>query len=749
MAGAPPPEAPGWSERRWVRALRAARGRPLGFTLLLLVVAILVKDVEVVRDIRLRAFDAYQDLAPRHRARPWVTIVAIDDRSLQAHGQWPWPRGLVAELVSKILAAEPAALGIDLLMPEPDRLSPSRIAALPGIDPDTRARLVQLPDPDAMLADALRGRPVVVGVAGAESPPKNPDAEPPLLRAPIQSFGGDPARFVRRFPSTLRSIDQIDAAAEGHGLLSADPEAGIVRRLPVLGVVGSADAADPAFLPALSLEVLRIAARAKGFTVRVDRDGVRSITVAGRVVPTDPDGRAWIHFSRALDARFVSAADVLAGRVDRDRLEGRVVLLGATALALGDVQATPVATWHADPRGKREPIRDDRMPGVEIHAQLIENILDGAPLSRPRWARWAEVGALLVTGVVLVGLLPILRIPIAMPVALVLIGALAVAGFPFYRYGRLLIDSVLPAGALAIVFTGMLAVGLTAADSHRRMLRRQLQQEREEAARIAGELEAAAKIQMGILPDPRVVLADEPRLEVWASLEPAREVGGDLYDVFRLDEDRVCLLVGDVTDKGVPASLFMAVSKALCKSAGLRNPTDPGAILGQANAEISRDNPGQLFVTVWTGVLDLRNGRLSHANAGHDAPYLVSSAGGPPTQLGQASGPPLCFLEDFDYDATSIAMRRGDILCVVTDGVTDARNAAGEMYGRERLERLLAELSAAPTAAAVGEAVRDGVGAFSHGVAQADDVTILVLRWNGPEKGKASASGDGVRVSAH
>ena len=723
-------DSPGWSERPWVRALRRARGRPFGFALLVVVVVALFADLQALRDIRLRTFDAYQAWAPRARIRDRVTIVAIDDRSLEVHGQWPWPRTLMAELMRKIFEGRPAAVGVDILMPEPDRSSPARLAALPGIDPETKLRLAQLPDPDATLAEALRGQPVVVGIAGVESARRSGAPDAPLRRAPVRLIGEDPVRFVRRFASTIRSLDLIDSAAAGHGLLSVDPEAGIVRRVPLLAAVGAPNDQDPALLPTLALEVLRVAGKSPGFIVRADRHGVETVSVAGRAIPTDPDGRAWIHFSPSDDRRFVSAADVLAGRVERERLDGHVVLLGTRAVALADFQATPVAAPQLDERGT--PLRDDRMPGVEIHAQLIENILDDAPLRRPRWARWAEVGMLAVAGSVLVGVLPIFQIRTAMPLAVVLVAATATLGFPLYRYRLLLVDSALPAAGLVVVLTGMLAVALAAADGHRRQLRRELQQERETAARITGELEAARRMQMGILPDLEVLLANESRLEVYALVEPAREVGGDLYDVFRLDDDRICIVVGDVTGKGVQASVFMAVSKALCKSAGLRHPSDPGALLENANAEISRDNPEALFVTMWTGVLDLRTGHVSHANAGHDAPYLLPAGGGPPMQFGQASGPPLCFIDDFDYDATSNTLRPGDALCVVTDGVTEAHNAKGQLYGRERLEAVLTGLGTAETAAAVGDAVRRDIAKFTAGAPPADDLTILVLKWKGP-----------------
>ena len=184
----------------------------------------------------------------------------------------------------------------------------------------------------------------------------------------------------------------------------------------------------------------------------------------------------------------------------------------------------------------------------------------------------------------------------------------------------------------------MLGLTLTEAQRQRRALRRQLEAEREAAARVAGELQAARRIQMGILPAPATVLRGDDRIALYAFLEPARIVGGDLYDFFRLDGDRLFFLVGDVSGHGVAGSLFMAVSKALCKSAALRS-GDLGAMMRESNAEISRDNPEALFVTVWAGLLDARTGRLEYCNAGHEPVWLLGpgGAGDPAARRGRGA----------------------------------------------------------------------------------------------------------------
>jgi len=660
-----------------------------------------------LRTLRLAWFDAYQLLLPRARLSQPALIVAIDEPSLRAHGQWPWPRSLLARLVQKVAEGGPAAIGLDIVMPEPDRLSPDRLPALvPGLDADMATRLRRLPGSDAALADALRGLPVVLGMAGLEAGAA-PGAT--LHQAPMRVFGGDPRPFLRPFAAALRSVDVIHDAAAGHGLLSVDPEAGVVRRVPLVAAVGRT------VVPALGLEMLRVASGAPGFSVRVGAGGIEAVGVGDLWLPTQPDGTVAIRYAPRDAARFVSAAELLAGKADPGLFARKLVIVGVTALATSDYQATPVA---------------DRMLGSEIHAQLLEGIFDDQLLARPRWVRWAEAAGLAGAGLLLILTVPLLPPRLSALVLVLLVGALAAQGFALYAGGRILFDSASAALGLAVLFTAMLGVTLAEANSQRRALRGQVEGQREEAARLAGELEAARRIQMGILPRAAAVFADERRVDVYAFLEPAREVGGDLYDFFRLDADRALFLIGDVSGKGLPGSLFMAVSKALYKSTALREGGDVAAMMRAANAEISRDNTEGLFVSVFAAILDARTGELSYCNAGHEPPYLLGGAGAPLGRLQDGGGPPLCVLDGFPYAAATHRLFAGESLCLVTDGVTEATNAAGEFYGRARLEAVLAGLGGAG-AEQVGEAIRDDVGRFTGGVEPSDDLAILVMRWRG------------------
>jgi serine phosphatase RsbU (regulator of sigma subunit)/CHASE2 domain-containing sensor protein len=685
------------------------QGRLLGVLLLVGLAALTAAPSVPGRNLVSYAwFDACQRVAPRTRLSAPVVIVDVDGESLTRHGQWPWPRTLLARLIDELMAAEPAAVGIDIVMPEPDRFSPGRLPALiPAIAPDLAARLQALPSNDAVFATALRGRPVVLGVAGVDG--GEAAASVPPRAAPTRAVGGDPALHLPRFEALLRTLDEIDRAAAGHGLLNVTLEGRAVRRVPLAAQVGDV------VMPSFALELFRVAAGEQAVTLAVDRGGVTRVAVGPLVVPTQADGSVWLRYTAPSASRFVSASRVLAGTVARETFERKLVLIGVTALGLADRR--PIAGG-----GSRD--------GVEIHAELIESLFDGALLIRPRWAGWAEAGFLLAGGALLILVVPVRR---ARAVGLALLPLLAVAvggSLALYHWRRLLLDAATPALSLVLVFVVMLAVTLAEAERQRRLLRRRVEEQREQAARLEGELQAARRIQLGMLPKPAVVLASEARCTVDIVLEPAREVGGDLYDFFLLDRDRLFFLLGDVSGKGLESSVFMAISKTLYKSTALRRGGDVATMMREANVEISRDNPADLFVTVFSAVLNLDTGVLEYCNAGHDRPYLIGR--GRPVPLMVGGGPPLCALDGFEYQAATHRLQRGDTLCLITDGVTDARNAAGERFGRERLERRLATVGADADVPSIVAALRADVAAFVAGGEAADDLAILVLRWDGP-----------------
>ena len=697
-------------------AARTDRIRLIGAALLLALVAAVGLRGPWVERLQAAWFDAHQTLWPRPVATLPVTVVAIDQKSLLEIGQWPWPRNVLARLVRVIQRAEPAAIGVNILMPEADALSPERLLAQSQVEDATLAAALRaLPTHDAQLAKALGAAPAVLVVAGTTEPTRQMLRAPPITVHGAAAAGtAAPHPGVPDYPGALTSIDELDRQARGWGLISAESSRGVIRRMPMVGSIGGT------LVPSLAAEMLRVAQRAPSLRLELSGRDVGSVTVGSLQVPTEADGAVRVYFSPHLAQRFVSAVDVLDGRVREAELRGQLVLIGLTGVALQEYQNTPIG---------------QRMSGSEIQAQLMENLLDGSLLQRPRWAPALEAAVLLVLGGLLLWVVPRWRTYHAALMLLACVAVPVLLAWGAFRWHHQLFDALTPSLGLLLFFGVLLLLTLAEATQQGRALERLVQAQREDGARLAGELQAAQQVQTATLPSPQTLHGD-PRIELYTTLQPAREVGGDLYDFFMLDERRLFLLIGDVAGKGLSASIFMAVSKALYKSAMLRDPrADIGAIMTVANGEVSRDNPGSLFVTCFAAILDLDSGELHYCNAGHDNPYRLHAGDAAPGRIGDGDGPPLCAMPDFDYRGASTRLRPGELLCLMTDGVTEAQTPAGELYGNHRLQQLLQRLQQRGAGAReLVETLRADVAAHAAGAEPADDLTILALCWIGPGK---------------
>ena len=248
-----------------------------------------------------------------------------------------------------------------------------------------------------------------------------------------------------------------------------------------------------------------------------------------------------------------------------------------------------------------------------------------------------------------------------------------------------------------------------------------------EKERVNTELRTASQIQEAMLPDVFPAFPDRGEFDLYASMTPAKEVGGDFYDFFLIDEDHLALVIADVSDKGVPAALFMMSSKILINYRTREGGT-PGEILTAVNAQLSRDNKSKMFVTVWLGILEVSSGLLRCSSAGHEYPVLRQN--GVFSLFRDKHGLVLGALARSKYRDYEIELHPGDAIFVYTDGVPEASNDSGEFYGMERMtEALNRTADRAPQG--ILQAVREDVDAFTGEAKQFDDLTMLCLEYNG------------------
>jgi len=425
----------------------------LGLGILLGLVVLRLADPYPVAVARATAFDFLQQLAPRPKGESPVRVVDIDEASLAAIGQWPWPRDVLATLTDRLGELGAAAIGYDVLFPEPDRLSPARLAAsLPS--PPAGAAPPVLADYDHDFAAALARTPSVLGFSVS-------DKVTTLPHAPKGGFaisGTDPSGAIPRMTGAVLPLAELGDAAHGLGALSlnARESVGVIRSLPLLWSDGTR------LYPSLVLETLRLALGAQTMVVLGDTAGqgyVDSVRVGDFTIPTTASGDLTLYYRKPDPSLYVSARDVLGPDYHdlKPLIEGQIVLVGSSASGLLDLHATALG---------------DNVPGVSIHAQALEQIVANAYLTRADWVSGLEIASFIVIALLLIGL--ILRVGpfMALLTGVALLG-LTVAGswYLFRRYG-LLVDPSFPLVGSFVLYSVMVFLRFFLSDADRRQLRR-------------------------------------------------------------------------------------------------------------------------------------------------------------------------------------------------------------------------------------------------------------------------------------
>jgi adenylate cyclase len=436
--------------RRWF-ARRFGYARLVCLALLIGLAAFRIADPAPVEELRVRTFDTFQLIDPRVKTARPVTIVDIDEKSLAKLGQFPWPRTRIADLVTNLTKLGAVVIAFDTIFSEPDRLNPDVAAeTFRNLDEETRAKLRALPSNDQIFADAMRRSRVVLGESGLPYIVSEYDNTLPVTG--LAMLGEPPQPFLLDFPGLLRNVNVLEQAAAGRGLISIKTERdGIVRRVPMIMQ------AQGATMPSLSFEILRVATATGTILVKSEKAGVKSIAVRGLEVPTDGNGQLWVHFARQDPSIYVSAVEVLDGSVAPEKIRGKLVLIGTSAVGLNDIKTTPVS-----------PV----MPGVEIHAQVLESALTRAVmLSQPIYGIVVELCA-----AILLGLLVIAFAPLFGPVSLVAVGALFASllvgtSWYFYWQHRLLIDFTYPLLSTTAIYLTLIFSSFVREQAQRRQIR--------------------------------------------------------------------------------------------------------------------------------------------------------------------------------------------------------------------------------------------------------------------------------------
>ena len=429
------------------RLARWARFAPelAGLAALALVVLLQLADPAPLERTRLQVFDVFQTAAPRERAGDSrVIVVDIDEASIARLGQWPWPRTELADLTRRLGDAGAAGVVYDIVFSEPDRTSPSAIAARYerlGRGAALGESLAGLPSHDALLAESFAAAPVVTGFF-LDAARRGRDIEP---KAGFTLHGSPPSEHVRSYAGALLPLPELEAAAAGNGFLSLESDAdGIVRRVPLVAFHRGT------LVPGLSLEAVRVA-RGTGSPNLLASDGsgetlsapgaAVAVRLDGLEIPVTDSGEMWVHYPQPGSQEMLPAWPIVTRAIDDGELaqavRDRIVFVGGSAVGLQDLVSTPLS---------------ERIAGVTVHAAAAEQILAGHFLERPDWAFGLELALAVLLGLALALLLPRLGAAKGALAALLGIGAVAAGSWLAFTRANYLLDPIYPILALAVVY---------------------------------------------------------------------------------------------------------------------------------------------------------------------------------------------------------------------------------------------------------------------------------------------------------
>jgi adenylate cyclase len=428
---------------------RAMRGRGIGLALLGALVLLRIIDPGAIERLRFQQFDLMQQLSPRQSIDSPVVVIDVDEESLRQSGQWPWPRNVIAKLIEQLAQHGAASIGFDVVFPEPDRMSPAEFQkTTEGLSPELREELTLRPSNDQILAASFGMTRVVLALGSYDrSRPHVPFIQ---LTPPPVEIGGDPRPFLFNYPGVVGNVPVLEAQSLGRGAFFLRRESdGVIRRVPT--VVRT----EQSIVPALFVEMLRVATGQPSFAIKSTKTGLEGIIIARVTVPTDRDGTFWIRYAHPRSERRLSATDVLEGKIDPARIRGKLVLIGTSAAGLGDIRETPLGF---------------SMPGVEIQAQILETAISGTGLTRPLIIQLFEIAVIVISGLLLIALVPVLR---ARWTIVLLIGLVVLfGGAAWYSFSRqsMLLDAVYPTLSTLLCYCLMIYVGHYTVEQQRRQV---------------------------------------------------------------------------------------------------------------------------------------------------------------------------------------------------------------------------------------------------------------------------------------
>ena len=626
--------------------------------ILVLLIALKIANPSFVKSISNLSFDLYQKVFTLKKTDSDVVIIDIDEKSLGKFGQFPWSRSVFAKILEKVNQSNPKAIGFDIFFTEKDKQSPEEIIKSYNLIPADVSELQNLKGHDEIFREQLEKSKSITAVLGSNVPShSNYDRK---AKARFLSKGGDPKNFTYSYTYSIGSLETLEKSVKGLGSISfLDQTDGIIRSLPLLVRF------DNKIYPTMGLEMIRVGNNQKNIYVEMNEVGINRISARPYKILSDPNAIIWIRYKNSIKSQYISSSDVYDGKFPENFFKDKYVLIGASAQGLFDLVKIPLGVT---------------IPGVEVHANVIENIIDQSFLIRNPNTYVFELIFVIIVSIITFILSQKIKPKFSLSIFFGSIFIVIIIGFSLFLFRSELVDISYPIFLLTITFlTGLYFRFI----EENKMALANLQKE----AKLLKERELAAGVQKSLFPD-----ISKFENFIFAKNVPARDVSGDYFDVVRSTPEEYFFTLADVSGKGVKAGMYMAKASSIFRTlTNLKYPLEK-VVFGVNNELVEAKFKG-MFVTAVFGKLNIKTGELIFINAGHES--ILTFDQNKNYEYIKSDMPPMGIVKYFTESmvkSTTINLKDKTFV-VYTDGVTEGYLENGEELGAEGVQNIINNIS--------------------------------------------------------
>ena len=668
----------------------------ISFSIILLILIIVrIQNPEFVKSISSISFDSYQKIFKYNEKQNDIVIVDIDEPSLAKFGQFPWGRNVFSKILENINKENPKSVGFDIFFSEKDKQSPEEIIKTYSIeDTDIKNALQSIEGHDKKFQKTLKETKSVLAVFGSLVPTKGTYNRKGKAR--IFAKGGNVKNYVYNYKYSLGSIPILEKNSKGLGSINYITQSdAVVRSLPLIMVF------NEKLFPSFGLEMIRVGEKKRSIITNLNDNGIKNISIKPYVFNTDKNSLIWVKYNRSINNNYISAEKVFDNNFDNNLFKDKYVLIGASAKGLFDTVKIPTG---------------ETVPGVQVHANVIDNLLKNNFLKRnDKIFIFELIISILIS---IIAFVISQRIKPKYSLSIIFLGLIIifVIGLIIYKFRSELIDVSYPMIMISITFlTGLYFRFL----QENKIALQNLQKE----AKLLKERELAGGVQKSLFPD---ISAFENF--VYAKNIPARDVSGDYFDVMKVGPEEYYFTLADVSGKGVKAGMYMAKASSIFRTlSNLKFPLE--RVVFGVNNEIIEAKFKGMFVTAVFGKFNPISGDLTYINAGHESIMLFDKA--KKIEFIESDLPPIGIMK---YFAESMVKSKtinikDKTFVVYTDGVTEGYLPNGEEFGAVGVENIVKGMEIVTPK----DLVEKVTSTLNWGIPKLrDDITCMAINFDNP-----------------